>query len=139
MAPRSPSPDLKNSRPYPEVIDPSVGPFAYEPNKDFVLVENPAWTIGEKRGGEGDPEQTAGPGEYDPANTNKVKGFTISPERQRPGGGQGVASPGPGGYDIGAADKQTKPRVPEIKFGDEKVIKRDTSADDIGPGTYGDS
>ena len=134
LAPRSPSPDLKNSRPYPAVVDPSVGPFAYSPNKDVVLIENPAWTIGEKRPQAG-PSETQGPGDYDPQYPES-KGFTFAPDR---GSKQGESSPGPGGYNVEAADKQTKPRNPEIRLGGREEKKRDTSNDGVGPGTYGDS
>ena len=71
---------------------------------------------------------------------NKPKTFTISPEKTKEGGGggRGDASPGPGGYDLDAADKLMKPRNPEIRMGGKDNKPRDTSQDDIGPGKYGD-
>ena len=58
IAPRSPSPDLKHSKPYKFIDDPSQGPAAYSPQKDFVLIENPKWTFPGKYKKEGPPEPT---------------------------------------------------------------------------------
>lgn len=58
IAPSSPSPDLRNSRPYDQPFDPSQGPAAYSPNKDFVLIQNPLWTFPGKYKKEGPPEPT---------------------------------------------------------------------------------
>jgi len=139
QAPRSPSPDLKNSRPYPEEIDPSVGPSAYSPKKEFVLYENPHWTILGKRSKEGPPEITRGPGDYDPADKSFVPGFKMYPHEGLKDGG-GNPGPGPGSFDVTKADKQTFVRSPEalIKGRYDTDRKKDELGSEIGPGTYGD-
>lgn len=132
LKPRSPSPDLKNSRPYKQPIDPSVGPAALSPNKDFVLITNPAWSFPGQYPKEGDPEPSKAAGDYDPINTNKPPGFTFPPEKKE--------SPVRDNrdYDTSKADSLTRAKVPAVRMGGKDVKKRDTSLDDIGPGRYGD-
>ena len=52
-----------------------MGPSAYSPNKEATLVENPKWTIGEKRNKDGPPEDTGG-FEFDGKFPERVVGYT---------------------------------------------------------------
>ena len=48
LFPRQPSPDMKHMIGRPESKDDSVGPAAYSPDKDKVLITNPAWSFPSK-------------------------------------------------------------------------------------------
>ena len=116
LGPRSPSPDLKHSKPYPDVVDPGQGPAKYSPNKEFVLVKNPEWTIAQKRSTDGPPEDTGG-FEFD----GKTPQKPIVHAWNREGLGKTPYSEtkdlGPGAYDAEKANSQTKVRSYEAFIG----------------------
>ena len=122
--PRSPSPDLKHSKPYKEEVDPSQGPAKYSPNKDFVLVENPKWTILQRRSREGPPENTGG-FEFDGKPQERVIGYTWHQSKEGLNPAAGSADLGPGAYDPDKANGQTKVRSYEAFIGQDRSPNRE--------------
>ena len=115
--------------------DPDCGPSKYSPNKDYVLIENPKWSWPGRY--PTNPEIFPGQdgGRTDIVIRSAALGGKFSNEQsvspERP-------SKGPGDYDCEKALDGTRYKSPSAIMKGRDERPRDTSNDNIGPGTYGD-